>query len=358
MTSSLLLSFAIPTYNRSGTLRRTLDSILSQLSADSPVEIVVSDNASPDDTPALLRQYAERFPQLRFSRNEVNRGLDYNTFKAIDDSRGEYVHLLSDDDFLLPGAVNKILGLVRSRPEVSFFYLNGRGFNLDEAGHPRFFPRPVIWDADDVLYANKDDFLGFLKLQATFMSAFLFRREQWNRDGTGQQFIGSDIYLSFELVRLLAATRYYLYCAEPLVAVEAVYSPGNYRIFNAFAYQWRRLLLGEAVRLGFSRPRMKEIFRSSLGHLAPKLASIKMGEVRQDLNLDTVRMIVVSTYDTRIFWFRLLPILLAPGFALRALRTLRRRWRGGYADADGLPVAQGSGPRQKRADPPATVRSR
>jgi glycosyltransferase involved in cell wall biosynthesis len=341
MNKSPLLTFAIPTYNRSRTLRRTLDSVLGQLSPDSPVEIVVSDNASPDDTAAVLREYAERWPNLRYVRNEVNRGLDFNTYQVIHASRGEYVHLLSDDDFLLPGAVDKILALIRTRPEVSFFYLNGRGFNLDAAGSPRFFGRPVIWDAEDVLYADKDEFLGFLKLQATFMSAFLFKREAWNRDQTGQRFIGSDIYLSFELVRLLAATRQYLYCAEPLVAVEAVYTPGNYRIFNAFAYQWRRLLLGEAVRLGFSRRRMTEIFRSSVDHLGDKLAAIKMGEVRQELNFETVRMIVVSTYDTKTFWFRLLPLLLTPGVALRTLRAVRRWWRRRGESALGQPVAQG-----------------
>jgi abequosyltransferase len=341
MSSAPLLTFAIPTYNRSRTLRRTLDSVVSQLAPDSPVEIVVSDNASPDDTAELLREYAERFPNLRYSVNEVNRGLDYNTFKVIDGSRGEYVHLLSDDDFLLPGAVAKILALIRSRPEVSFFYLNGRGFNLDTAGQPRFFARPVIWDAEDVLYANKDDFLGFLKLQATFMSAFLFKRADWNRDGTGQQFIGSDIYLSFELIRLLAATRQYVYCAEPLVAVEAVYTPGNYRIFNAFAYQWRKLLLGEAVRLGFSHERMTSIFRSSIGHLAEKLAAIKMGEVRQEMNVSTIRMIVVSTYDTRTFWLRLLPLLLVPGTVLRMIRAARRWGRRLGEGALGQPVAQG-----------------
>jgi hypothetical protein len=86
---------------------------------------------------------------------------------------------------------------------------------------------------------------------------------------------------------------------------------------------------------------MTEIFRSSVDHLGDKLAAIKMGEVRQELNFETVRMIVVSTYDTKTFWVRLLPLLLAPGVALKTLRAVRRWWRRRAEGALGQPVAQG-----------------
>jgi len=54
------------TYNRAGTLRETLDSILPQAAELPEVEVLVSDNASADDTEQVVRGYCARYPVLRY----------------------------------------------------------------------------------------------------------------------------------------------------------------------------------------------------------------------------------------------------------------------------------------------------
>ena len=68
-----ILSICIPTYNRSEHLRKTLDSIIRQKEfATKQVEIVISDNASTDNTEIVAREYCERYSNIFYYKNEKN----------------------------------------------------------------------------------------------------------------------------------------------------------------------------------------------------------------------------------------------------------------------------------------------
>lgn len=80
MTTPPRLSLCIMTHNRADLLPVALDSALREASAAEPglVEVLVSDNASSDATPAVLAGFRERFPALRTLRLEKNLGFDGN----------------------------------------------------------------------------------------------------------------------------------------------------------------------------------------------------------------------------------------------------------------------------------------
>ena len=65
--TDLLLTIAIPTYNRKNLLKRALESVVSQLNPK--IEILVSDNASDDGTDEMI---AESFPMVRYIKNETD----------------------------------------------------------------------------------------------------------------------------------------------------------------------------------------------------------------------------------------------------------------------------------------------
>jgi glycosyltransferase involved in cell wall biosynthesis len=125
MTSQLtqpLLSVCIPTYNRSGLLRVSLDSIFSQLENENltkDVEVVVSDNASIDNTEELVKEYQQKFTQLKYFRNQKNLGCDLNTENAVLHASGKYCWYLGDDDVLVPGSLSFISELlIKYQPAV------------------------------------------------------------------------------------------------------------------------------------------------------------------------------------------------------------------------------------------------
>lgn len=119
MKNNLLLSFIVPTYNRSNYLKRCLDSILSQ-EVDC-YEIIVSDNASPDNTQEIMQNYI-KYPQVHYFRNEVNVGARENIYKATGSAQGEYIFWLSDDDYLLPNALSKVMDVIHTHPKAGYIY--------------------------------------------------------------------------------------------------------------------------------------------------------------------------------------------------------------------------------------------
>jgi hypothetical protein len=89
-------SIIIPTYNRCGLLRESLDSVLAQEFTD--YEVIVVDDGSQDDTPAIVAQYGGRVRLL----SQCNRGPGPARNRGVEAARGEYVAFLDSDDLLFP----------------------------------------------------------------------------------------------------------------------------------------------------------------------------------------------------------------------------------------------------------------
>jgi glycosyltransferase involved in cell wall biosynthesis len=110
-----LVSIGIPTYSRVEKLERAVNSVLGQTYAN--VEVVISDNASGDGTENFCRRLCEREPRVRYLRSPVNRGPTANFNTVIDELRGDYAMLLSDDDWLDPDYVATCLAALRRAPD-------------------------------------------------------------------------------------------------------------------------------------------------------------------------------------------------------------------------------------------------
>ena len=91
-----LVSIAVCTYNGEKYLLEQLDSIVNQ--TYQPIEIVVVDDQSSDQTLALLKSYESRFSSLKIYENEVNLGYIKNFEKAISLCSGEFISLCDQDD--------------------------------------------------------------------------------------------------------------------------------------------------------------------------------------------------------------------------------------------------------------------
>jgi glycosyltransferase involved in cell wall biosynthesis len=112
------LSIVIPTLNRARLLVRALDSALAQTAPG--IEIIVSDNGSSDDTPAVLSRYSD--PRLRLLRHASTMPADEHGNFLIAQCRGTYFLGLSDDDYLEPDFADKALQLLEAHPGVAFAY--------------------------------------------------------------------------------------------------------------------------------------------------------------------------------------------------------------------------------------------
>src|SRR5260221_6535487 len=123
MTESLpLVSVMVPAYQHEAFIAECLDSIVSQ---DYPaVEVVVSDDASRDRTPDILREYAARYPQVTAILNETNVGVSANCNRSLERCSGTYVALFAGDDVMLPGKLRAQVDFMEAHPECVISYLD------------------------------------------------------------------------------------------------------------------------------------------------------------------------------------------------------------------------------------------
>jgi glycosyltransferase involved in cell wall biosynthesis len=111
----MLLTIAIPTYNRCKYLSDLLESIRREWRDEYNVvcEVMVIDNASPDDTPSVVEKYAAILP-LRGIRNVQNLGLQGNWRECIRNAQGTYFWIIGDDEEVATGSIENILRVIKT----------------------------------------------------------------------------------------------------------------------------------------------------------------------------------------------------------------------------------------------------
>ena len=115
--SDILLTIAIPTYNRSKCLGRAIDSALSQVGVN--LEVIVSDNASSDDTLSVMSKYKDN-TNVKYIRNSFNIGAVANYNQCLNKASGVYFMILGDDDWLSENYAQSLIDTLKDRNGVFF----------------------------------------------------------------------------------------------------------------------------------------------------------------------------------------------------------------------------------------------
>jgi glycosyltransferase involved in cell wall biosynthesis len=113
-----LVSIIVPSFNQGRFIRRTLDSILAQ--DYRPLEILVMDGASTDDTVQILKEYSCH-PELHWV-SERDSGVVEAVNKGFARARGAIGAIQSSDDFYLPGAVSAAVEALTADAELAFVF--------------------------------------------------------------------------------------------------------------------------------------------------------------------------------------------------------------------------------------------
>ncbi len=127
VTNPASVSIVIPTFNRAKLVSRAIEAALAQTV---PVEVVVCDHGSSDDTPRVAAQYGER---IRYIRRETDQGPIVCWRDGIENATGEIVNITYDDDWLAPTFVERTLALLKE--DVACVYTRARTFSAD--GQPQ-----------------------------------------------------------------------------------------------------------------------------------------------------------------------------------------------------------------------------
>lgn len=120
ISATPLVSILIPSFNAGRYLRITLDSIFSQ--DYRPLEVIVADGGSTDETLEILREYAAHYPDQMHWLSEPDHGPADAVNKTLRLARGEIAAIQSADDYYHPGAIGAVVDLMTRAPECSLVY--------------------------------------------------------------------------------------------------------------------------------------------------------------------------------------------------------------------------------------------
>lgn len=148
-----LVSVIVPTYNRADCVGRAIDSALAQTHAD--VEVIVVDDGSTDETPALMQDTYAREPRVRYARQE-NRGVSAARNHGIRLVQGAYAALLDSDDAWEPFKLELQLACLRAFPDAGMVWTDmkavGPSGEVVSEHHLRRFYSAYRWFSREDLF--------------------------------------------------------------------------------------------------------------------------------------------------------------------------------------------------------------
>jgi glycosyltransferase involved in cell wall biosynthesis len=193
------VSIGVPVFNGARHLASCLDSLLAQTYDD--LEIVVSDNASTDDTAAICRAYSGHDERVRYIRQGRNVGAAANYNLLVRRATGELFKWAAHDDVCSPGLIERCVdALDRSPRDVLAFPRTGF---IDDAGQPLSgYEAPITWTNHPSAFDRLREHLAVPPASLHHLCTHQFglmRRESLLQTGLIRSHPASDLVLLLEL---------------------------------------------------------------------------------------------------------------------------------------------------------------
>ncbi len=310
-----LLTIAIPTFNRAAQLEELLLALESQVAGLPDVEVLVSDNASPDRTPEVVASAAARFRRsgalLRSFRQPSNIGSDANFAFCFAQATGHFFWMCGDDDLIVPNAVAEVLELLQApdgtAAQLDMIYATSYAFRHDPRAERVSDPlgRQVHTIVDPRTFAT------VVNIMFTFISGMIVNKTRLLQLGheSPDLLIGTNlVQLSWSLPLLLHHRRSAVLWSRPVAA----------RVGDAHGYSLGRVFgrqLHEVVRrLLPGRPDLSEpIVNMALRRWFPSVLVDSRAASDDHLRLDEAHDELRAVYGSNPrYWLFTYPALRLP----------------------------------------------
>ncbi len=217
--NDIRLSICIPTYNFGTFIGETLKSIIDQSQAG--IEVVVLDSASTDNTREVVEDFTGKYPWISYHYKAKKGGIDKDMAATVDLARGDYCWLLSSDDALKAGAIQRMLSEIQLGFDIYLCNRTECDRNLVPLRDQTWLTKE--WD-DHVFnfptnsslleYFNNSQSIGAL---FSYMSSIIFKRDTWHKIKYDVRFTGSNYAHVFRLFTLLQKGSTLKYIKDSLI---------------------------------------------------------------------------------------------------------------------------------------------
>jgi glycosyltransferase involved in cell wall biosynthesis len=316
------LSICIPTYNRASLLKDSLSAIVLSIPKDRRdfVEIVISNNDSSDNTKDIIDFYVESNPSILWKIVHQNPNIGpKNTAVVTQYATGEFVWIISDDDIVLPHAIQDIFSVIDQHHEIDAMIINYAGFQEN----PERLEKTVLKKLSGLL--SDSEAFEHLSTSITFISSLIYRRAKVKLK---EQFLENNLPHSYIFLDAIASGKVYSQ-AEPLLAMRMGNS-GGYDFYKVFVEMFENVL-NYASSLGFDDQLVNKIRRKNLRtHITVFSIIFKASGAYGDLKINKVEAAqLIRKYNTKDKYANLLAnFVLAPdilALPINLVRLARRK---------------------------------
>lgn len=149
---SPLISIVVPTYNTPEKfLREMIESVINQTYLN--WELCIADGSDEQSTIHILKEYSEKYSNIKIKYLDTNEGISGNTNKALELAEGEYIGLFDHDDLLTQNALYEIVKVINENDTPEFIYTDED--KVDETGLEFFDPHfKPDWSPDTLRSYN------------------------------------------------------------------------------------------------------------------------------------------------------------------------------------------------------------
>lgn len=316
--NAFLLTIAIPTYNRRDLLKRALESIVPQL--NSKIEVLVSDNASDDGTDEMIVQ---SFPMVRYIKNEINKGADYNFLQCYREAKGKYVILLGSDDRMSAGAIDYLTDFLEKN-NYDLVFMNYKFFDVTKE---KIYNGEWIKDyktKNDIVTTDRSLFMKYADHAITYMSASVVKRSLVLEVDEPERFFGTNFMHTYVILEAIKdKDALFGVIMQPLIEQnangdDAEISKMPEQYFSVYGKCMYHALCVHAVECGFRKKQMRKVYLHRL-HDAPSWRLFL--PYRRRNNVKAIEVFwkdgypVVKKYP--IEWIKVMLVAITPQFLIQ-----------------------------------------
>ena len=327
--SDALLTIIVPTYNRASSLELLLRTLHAEIAIDAPVRVLVSDNASTDETAAVIAKMCATWAALMTQRHDRNIGPDGNFCSCVDRVDTRYFWIIGDDDLPKRGVVAQIVAQLLAR-EPALLYMQSEWIN------------PVL-NADqgepvgDLLVATLDSqrFAEAVHVWVTFISGMVIDKQRLRLAlgaHTISRFDATHLVQLGWVLPLLASTGPFLFVSDRcLLATKD--NTGGYGLLTVFGVNFTRVVNDS---FGATHPLARALVDGNMTQYLPGLIwGARAASAPTTHVTESPWPALHGQLGSRwLYWMLLVPLgrfprwLAQPFFQTwRVLNRLRREWR-------------------------------
>jgi abequosyltransferase len=316
------LSICIPTYNRSALLQELLNSIVCQVTED--IEIVISDNASEDDTQKVVQQYQKQFPYIKYYRSDKNEGFDANFMKVCSLAQGEFCWCIGSDDMLEEGAINFVITTLQNNKNLNGMTLGC--YVYDKTLSYRIEKNNLLPNMPSEIFLDGNKCFEKMGPLFTYISTHIFRRKLFLKyipKDSSRYFAYIHLYLLSQIVKNNCPWGYYNnpYVGNRSANTTFVQDQGFLKWLTIETSAYHNVLYDtfdsdRKISRSFNNKIFKPFIRWRI--IVPKLSNQPLSFFYHALRI----CLKYFKYDVR-FWVWIFPLFLAPGFVFKGIKKIK-----------------------------------